>query len=71
MCMGPVPYKCQCQPGKYFNKEKGHYKCEPLLEINETCLQADSCKNANCIGPELRCQCYFCYFKVSFWYHQW
>ena len=30
ICIGPVPYKCQCPPGKYFNKEKGHYKCEPL-----------------------------------------
>ena len=56
ICMG-TPYKCQCPLGKYFNKEKGHYKCETLLEINQTCLQGDSCKNANCLGLILKCQC--------------
>jgi hypothetical protein len=25
-CMGPSPYKCQCNPGKYFNAE--NQKCE-------------------------------------------
>ena len=25
-CMGPAPYKCQCNPGKYFNVE--NQKCE-------------------------------------------
>jgi hypothetical protein len=54
-CSGSVPFKCQCLPGKYFNKEQDLYKCETLLEINETCLQADSCKNYNCIGSPLAC----------------
>ncbi len=54
-CSGSVPFKCQCLPGKYFNKEQDLYKCETLLEINETCLQADSCKNDNCIGSPLAC----------------
>jgi hypothetical protein len=53
--MGTGPYKCQCQAGKYFNNEKGHYKCEPLLEINESCSQMDSCKNGICM--ESKCQC--------------
>jgi hypothetical protein len=56
-CMGPEPYKCKCQPGKYFNKEKGHYKCETLLEINESCSQTDSCKTGICMGSPLKCQC--------------
>ena len=55
-CMGPVPYKCQCPQGKYFNKEKDHYRCEILLNINELCLQADSCANGNCIGSPLMCK---------------
>ena len=56
-CRGSVPFKCQCPIGKYFNKEKGHYKCENLLEINETCSQTDSCKNGNCIGMPAKCLC--------------
>ena len=53
--MGPPPYTCRCSAGKYFNNY--HYKCEILLEINDTCLQADSCKNTYCIGSPSKCQC--------------
>ena len=56
-CIGPASFKCQCQPGKYFNKEKGHYKCETLLEFNQSCLQGDSCRNSFCIGTPLICNC--------------
>jgi hypothetical protein len=54
-CFGPAPFKCQCHAGKYLNKD--NYKCESLLEINETCLQVDSCKYGNCIGSPPKCQC--------------
>ncbi len=53
-CIGPVPYKCQCSPGKYFNRD--FKKCEMLIEIDEICLQADSCKNGICSGSPLKCQ---------------
>ena len=56
-CIGPAPFKCQCSTGKYFNKEKDHYKCETLLELNQSCLQGDSCRNAYCIGTPLKCRC--------------
>jgi hypothetical protein len=49
-----MPYKCQCPYGKYFNYF--NYKCENLLEIDEICLQADSCKNGICSGSPLKCQ---------------
>jgi hypothetical protein len=54
-CIGPSPYKCQCSSGKYFNTY--NYKCENLLNINEKCLQFDSCKNSNCFGLPSKCQC--------------
>jgi hypothetical protein len=53
-CLGPVPYKCQCQTGKYFNRDLK--KCEILKEIDEICLQTDSCKNGICIGLPSKCQ---------------
>jgi hypothetical protein len=55
ICIGPFTLKCQCLPGKYYNKDTS--KCEKLLEIGENCLQADSCKTGYCFGSTLECQC--------------
>ena len=49
-CIGPASFRCQCQPGKYFNKDR--YKSESLLEFNESCSQKDSCTE-----KPLRCNC--------------
>ena len=53
-CLDPAPFKCQCYPEKYFNLKTD--KCEMLKEIDELCIQADSCKNGICSGSPLRCQ---------------
>ncbi len=55
MCLYPKPFKCKCPPERFFNRDKK--KCETLLEINETCLQVDSCKNGSCIGSPPKCKC--------------
>jgi hypothetical protein len=56
ICIGPFTLKCQCLPGKYYNKDTS--KCEKLLEIGENCSQTDSCENGYCIGlPVFKCQC--------------
>lgn len=54
-CGGSAPYKCKCQSSQYFNSFGS--KCKNLLSINETCIQADSCKTGNCKGLSYKCQC--------------
>ena len=69
-CIGHAPFKCQCLNGKYFNKEKDHYKCETLLEFNESCSQTNSCRNIFCIGnPKSKSDCLpFQYFDITYQY---
>jgi hypothetical protein len=55
ICIGPSTLKCQCLPGKYFNKDTN--KCEKQLEIGENCSQTDSCEHGYCFGSPSKCQC--------------
>jgi hypothetical protein len=53
-CIGPEPFKCRCNESQFFNFINN--KCENLLELNETCLQIDSCKFGEC-RKTMRCEC--------------
>jgi hypothetical protein len=53
-CIGPEPFKCRCNQSQYFNFINN--KCENLLELNEICLQIDSCKFGECRNT-MRCEC--------------
>ena len=54
-CIGPEPFKRQCQSGKYFNFKNN--KCDMLIELDIKCSQTDSCKHGNWIGSPSKCQC--------------